>query len=111
MEKMNSKMKSAIKSASECEEVCVKTINHCLEIGGEHAEKSHIALLTDCAEICALAKHSMMRESSVHMSICKACAEVCDACAESCEKLDGKEMEDCAKACRKCAEDCREMSS
>lgn len=100
-------MKSAMESASECHKKCIETINHCLEMGGEHAEKKHVALLMDCAEICMVAEHSMMRGSTAHMPVCKACAEVCERCAESCEKLEGKEMEECAKACRKCAEDCR----
>lgn len=107
MHKMDSKMKSAMESASKCHKKCLETISHCLEMGGEHTEKSHMTTLMDCAEICMVAEHSMMRESPTHMSISVACAVVCDACAESCERIEDKEMEECAKACQKCAEDCR----
>lgn len=111
----NQEMEICIDNCQNCHEVCLETISHCLETGGEHASADHIKLLQDCVQICQTSADFMIRGSEHHALICGACAEICEACAEECEKMatgDGADfMRRCAEACRKCAESCRRMSS
>ena len=106
-------MDACIAACKDCEAVCLETLGHCLEIGGEHASRSHITTLADCAQLCATSAAFMMRESDLHTETCRACAAVCDACAESCESMaeSDETMKRCAEACRACAEECRRMAA
>lgn len=100
-----------IKKCWECRHECQKTLfEHCLVVGGAHAQQDHVKFMVDCIEMCQLAADFMTRESELHQSICAACAEVCEACAESCEQIGNDEMLHCADICRACAQSCREMS-
>ena len=95
----------------ECHEVCLRTVPHCLEKGGQHAEAAHIRLLLDCAEICETSANFMVRHSDLHTETCRACSEICQRCAEDCERLaDDDMMRRCAEICRRCAESCRQMA-
>lgn len=109
----SSEMQTCIENCQNCHAVCLETINHCLEMGGEHASPAHIKLLQDCAQICATSADFMLRTSDYHPQTCGVCADVCEACAKECESMaDGNDfMQRCADACRRCAESCREMSS
>lgn len=82
--------------------------DHCMRLGGKHAEPEHIKLMADCVQICRTAADFMLRGSARHKQTCRICADVCDACADGCERIG--EMEDCVAVCRRCAEMCREMS-
>lgn len=105
-------MEACIVACKDCEEQCLGTFNHCLEMGGEHAARPHITLLADCAQICANSAAFMSRGSDLHAETCGACATICDACAESCESMgDDATMKRCAEACRACAEECRKMAA
>lgn len=97
----------------ECQDVCLATIVHCLDLGGEHAGREHQTLLADCAEICNTAHSFMHRHSPRHGLVCAACAEICRACADDCEKIGrgDKQMTHCAEVCRQCAEMCRQMAA
>lgn len=106
----NEEMQRCIDECKNCHDVCLETIAHCLEMGGEHAEPAHIRLLADCAEICQTSANFMIRGSDVHGFTCAACAEICDRCARECERFDDDFMKQCAEACRRCAESCREMA-
>ena len=108
----SAEMQECIDNCTACHAICVTTINHCLQLGGRHAEASHIRLLQDCAQICALSADFMLRASPFHQRTCGVCAEICERCAEECERLaEGDEqMRACAAACRRCAESCRRMS-
>ncbi|MBC7457508.1 MAG: four-helix bundle copper-binding protein [Bdellovibrionaceae bacterium] len=104
-------MQLCIDNCTKCYQACVRTISHCLEKGGLHADNKHIQLLQDCARICEVSASFMIRESSFHASTCDVCAKICTACAESCETFkDDEAMAACAEACRKCAKSCEEMS-
>lgn len=104
-------MQEAIARAEECKTLCLETLTHCKNKGGEHAEEEHLKLLEDCAKICETAVDFMQRGSDNHSKVCALCAEICNKCADSCEKMsDDEQMQKCAEACRKCAESCREMS-
>ena len=110
-DEMTTAMDDCIDWCSTCRDICLQTVNYCLGMGGEHAEQAHIRLLLDCAEICQTSANFMLRESEMHGSTCRACADVCERCAESCAKFEGDEiMQACAETCRGCAESCREMA-
>jgi hypothetical protein len=105
-------MRQCIENCTECHNVCVETVDHCLRLGGPHAEADHIRLLLDCAQICATSADFMLRGSDLHPRVCGVCAEACDRCAESCEQLgDDTQMRHCAEVCRRCAESCRRMAA
>ena len=110
---LSKEMQECIDNCSNCHRVCLETIRHCLELGGEHAGPDHIRLLQDCAQICQTSADFMLRMSPFHPQTCAACAAICDACAEGCEKMaEGSDvMAWCAEACRRCAESCREMAA
>jgi hypothetical protein len=103
-------MKSCIEACQSCETVCLETISHCLQLGGRHAEHSHIALMSACADICATSARVMAVGSDVHARVCQVCADICDLCAADCDALGGAEMKRCADECRKCADECRRMA-
>ncbi len=112
--KLSGEMQQCIDNCQSCHTVCLETISQCLEMGGRHAEASHIKLLQDCAQICATSADFLVRMSDHHPQVCGVCADICEACAESCDTLSeesGDFMAECAEICRKCAASCREMSS
>src|SRR6476469_6264155 len=78
---MTDDMQMCIQNCLQCSQVCEQMIQHCLGKGGVHSEASHIRLLQDCADICALSAKFMMRKSDLHTRTCSVCAEVCLACA------------------------------
>lgn len=82
---------------------------HCLRLGGKHAEAQHVTLMTDCAQICQVAADFMQRGSSRHALVCGICAEICAACAEDCERVG--DMDACVQACRRCAQECQAMAA
>jgi hypothetical protein len=106
-------MQQCIDDCTTCHQVCLQTIQHCLGTGGKHAEQSHIRVMADCAQICAVGADFMLRDSNLHGRTCGVCAEACQRCADDCERIDGgdQQMKLCADACRRCAESCRKMAS
>ena len=108
----DNELAECIQECTSCHAICLKTIQHCLEKGGRHAEPNHIRLLTDCAQICHTSADFMLRQSPLHAHTCGACAAVCRDCAAECAKMgDDHLMKQCADACRRCAESCEHMSS
>lgn len=104
-------MRDCIQECQGCHAVCLETITHCLQKGGEHAEADHIRLMLDCAEICQTSANYMLRGSDLHTLTCGVCAEVCARCAQDCDRLgDDEMMRRCAEKCRRCAESCRRMA-
>jgi hypothetical protein len=113
MSQHGTEMQECIDNCTQCHNICVETINHCLEMGGKHADATHIRILQDCAQACETSTDFMLRGSDLHPQTCGVCADACERCAESCEELaDGDEqMLRCAAMCRTCAASCREMAS
>lgn len=109
--KVSSKMRECIQECTSCHDICLESVTHCLEMGGEHAKPAHIRLLLDCAEICQTSANFMLRTSDFHAQTCGVCAEVCERCAKDCERFtDDQMMQQCAQVCRSCAQSCREMA-
>lgn len=108
---MTKEMQQCIEYCLSCYSSCVHTAQHCLELGGKHAEPGHIRLMNDCAELCRTSAGFMLRGSPFHGRICAACAEVCRACERDCHTMDEDAMmQRCADACRRCAESCERMA-
>lgn len=104
-------MQECIEECMRCYSLCEQTAQHCLEMGGKHAEPKHIRTLRDCAEICRTSAGFMLRGSSFHTRTCAVCAEVCQACERECRRMgDDQLMQQCADACASCAESCRNMA-
>lgn len=103
-------MHECLDRCSDCHDVCVATVVHCLSEGGEHARPEHIRTLLDCAQACDTSRDFMLRGSPLHHKTCGVCADACEACAESCESFDDETMRHCADVCRRCAESCRPMT-
>lgn len=102
-------VKQCIDDCLQCRTTCLAmAMGHCLEQGGAHAEREHLSLMLNCAEMCGTAGHFMLAESTLHAEVCALCARVCGACAQSCRQLDG--MEDCVSACERCAESCARVA-
>lgn len=108
---MSKEMQVCIKSCLDSSDICKQTIVHCLSMGGEHAEATHIQLLLDCAEICQTSANFMSRQSNRHSDICRICEGVCQSCAENCRTFDDESMERCADACERSAESCKAMAA
>ena len=105
-------MHDCITNCAECHDLCLATIQHCLQMGGEHASADHIRTLMDCAAACEASRDFMLRGSHLHHAYCGACAQACERCAQDCERLGAEDpvMQACAEACRRCAESCRAMA-
>ncbi len=105
-------MQDCITNCLDCHSVCLATIAHCLEKGGDHAAPEHIRLMQDCAQICIASADFMLRRSPMHRMTCRVCADICIACADDCSKLaDDETMVLCAETCRRCAQSCAEMAA
>jgi hypothetical protein len=104
-------MQQCIQNCASCRAACLKTLAYCRKKGGKHAERDHLRILQDCAEICQTSEGYMRRGSEFHPRTCGLCAEVCDACAKSCEQFpNDAQMKACAAACRRCAKSCHAMA-
>jgi len=107
---LSPEMEACIKTCQYCATTCLRTAaNHCLEMGGAHVEPAHYRTMLDCAEICQTSANFMLRNSTLHNTVCRACAAVCEACAKSCETVG--DMPDCVVACYNCAESCLRMAA
>lgn len=109
---LSNDMRECIDTCTDCHNICLETVAHCLQMGGKHAEASHIRTLLDCAEICATSANFMLRGSELHPQVCGVCADACERCAADCERIDPNDdmMRRCAEVCRRCAESCRQMA-
>ena len=104
-------MEDAISNALECHRICTSCLQHCLSVGGKHADQRHVTLMMECAEICRVAARFMIENSDFAHDICGICARICDACGDSCHDLDSMDpmMMACIVACKNCADSCRNM--
>jgi len=108
---MSAEMKQCIQNCTNCHNICVQTIAHCLQMGGKHIEAAHLKSLLDCADTCRISADFMLRGSALHPQVCGVCAEACARCAESCAQFgDDAQMKACAEECLRCAASCREMA-
>ena len=108
---ISKEMQQCITDCLDCYANCESTVQHCLELGGPHAEPRHIGLLLDCAEICRTSADLMLRGSEHSGHVCGVCADICQACEASCRRVgDDETMRKCADSCRRCAESSQRMA-
>jgi hypothetical protein len=109
---LSAEMRQCIDECLHCYASCEATMAHCLQMGGKHAEASHIRIMADCAKLCAQSADFMLRGSDLHAALCRLCADACRRCAEDCERIDASDqmMRECAAQCRSCADACDRMS-
>ena len=111
-DRMGKRAAGASGDLRDAQEACLHCVQHCLRVGGVHAEARHIRTLLDCAELCQTTAAFLMRESDFHPRLCVVTAEICDNAAVSCEKIkDDEEMRATAQVCRRAAESCRALGS
>ena len=112
-QEMSQDMRQCVQECTACHQICLQTIQHCLAMGGRHAEQAHIRVLADCAQICAVSADFMLRGSPLHGQTCGVCADTGTRCAEDCERVGAgdQQMKQCAAVCRRCAEMCRRMEA
>ncbi|MGB5106911.1 MAG: four-helix bundle copper-binding protein [Candidatus Zixiibacteriota bacterium] len=109
--KLSAAVQRCIADCLKCYEVCVRTKVHCLDMGGSHAERHHITLMSACADACSTSAHVMLMESEFQNRFCMLCADICERCAADCERfVDDDKMQSCALTCRQCAETCMDMT-
>lgn len=107
-----SAMAACITNCLDCHRICLETVQHCLKMGGQHADAQHIGLLLTCADICQTSANAMLLGTAAHRHTCAACAEICAECAQACAAMgDDATMKACADACRRCVESCRQMAA
>lgn len=109
---VSAEMAACLENCDDCHSICTALVNHCLQMGGRHAQAYHIVTLIDCAQICHTSVDFMLRGSAQHAMICDVCAQACLRCAENCEQIaDGDVMMlECAQVCRRCADSCHVMA-
>lgn len=110
MAHIDPRMQECIDRCQRCQEVCLATTAHCLQLGGRHADPDHISMMLACAEICDTSARFMLLGSTHHARTCDVCADVCEACAADCDRFEDDMMRQCADVCRRCAESCRQMA-
>ena len=105
-------MTKCIQLCRDCNAMCIRTMAHCLKLGGRHAASDHIRLLVDCAQMCAITADYMLRESPFHDRVCRLCSDLCKLCAKDCEQVAGDDqmVKQCIEMCRKCADSCERMA-
>ena len=106
-------MDRCIQMCRDCHALCIRTMRHCLDLGGRHAGPEHIRLLVDCAQMCEFNIDYMLRGSLLHDRVCGVCAEACKLCGENCNQIaeEDQMLKQCADLCRRCAESCERMAS
>ena len=110
--KMSGAMQECLKACSDCRDICLSSIPHCLELGGKHAAPAHIGSLIDCAVICGTSAGFLARRSPQHSQVCRACAAICRECERSCREMgDDAIMRQCADSCARCAGSCERMAA
>ena len=113
-DEMAMKMDECIQNCLDCHRVCLTTVPHCLNRGGEHTSQTHItSLLLKCAQLCQASACLMLIKSSAYTDVCDTCAKACERCAKECRDLANGDtkMLNCAEVCRRCAKSCAGMAT
>ena len=97
---MPREIQQCIENCSECHQLCLATVYHCMELGGKYAMPAQITLLLDCAESCQTNANFLLRNSELQGLTAALCADSCTRCAQACERLANgdRQLLDCAKS-------------
>jgi hypothetical protein len=108
---ISNEMQRGIDLTLECKTACLATISHCLQMGGKHADYSHIQLLIDSAETCRTVADFLARGSEYHGWMSGVCAEILKYCIDDLERFaDDPSMDHCASVCRETLVVCRQLA-
>jgi hypothetical protein len=80
-----------------CHDVCLQTVDNCIQAGGDHAKPQHIWMLQDCAELCHTTMYFLQHDSPLFGYVTSACAQVTQHCGQECQLMGDT---DCANACQ-----------
>ena len=70
-------VQQCVEDCQRCHNDCLRmAMNHCLNTGGRMLDKSHFALLLNCAEMCQTAANALLSSSPMAATICQKCAEM-----------------------------------
>lgn len=98
---LDAQTQDCIRDCLRCHAVCMDRV---ASTGQKHGGEKGIML--DCAELCMVTAHLLIRGSPLGGYGCTACAAACNHCAGMCEQTGES---DCANACRACANSCEQL--
>ncbi len=94
-----------IESCKDCRDICTESIFHCIRVGGELSQMDVLGVLMDCAEICKMSEHFMLRGSPYFRRMVPSVVQVCESTAKMCDTIrEDAFLSTCASSCRRCAE-------
>jgi hypothetical protein len=94
-----------IESCRDCRDICVETVFHAMQLGGEFSQMDVLGVLMDCAGIAELSERYMLRGSPYFRRIAPSTIEVCESAARMCDTVQGDAFfRTCARSCRRCAD-------
>jgi hypothetical protein len=100
-----------IQHCEDTHDACLELIDHCLEKGSAFAVPDAIRVLEDCSEICRTAADFMVRDSRLHLTVCRACATICEETARGLERLPEDDLiRRGAELVRKCSQSCEALA-
>lgn len=98
---------SLLETLQHCEATCEFTAAM-IGQGGEASQRHmQIAMLRDCADICALTAKCVARQSGFAKAFAQVCAQVCEICGKHCLQHPDELSQKCGKTCLHCAQECR----
>ena len=71
---MSTEMQQCIQNCTNCHNICVQAIDHCLRMGGRLVEAAHLKRLLDCADSCRISADIILRGSALFTQVCGVCA-------------------------------------
>lgn len=97
-------MQLCLQAWKNCHQVCLETLNYCLERPGRYKNVGLLCSLRDCAEMSLICIHLMTDGSEFMGRTGLICEEMCLKCAKACEELgDDPQLLECAELCRQSA--------
>ena len=104
---MTARLEQCVDNCQEVHRLCLSLVTSQIQNGSVNAEPDSLNRLIDCAEICQTTGSFVSRNSELHPTVRRACADICLRCADYCERFqDDERAQICAAACRRCAESC-----
>ena len=99
-------------SARRCQDACLEAaMRWGIRTAGTRGDASHLGLLLDCANACAMAADFLHRGSDYANYPCGICAWLCEHCARSCEHLGGDgDIAAVVERLHECADRCLRLS-
>jgi hypothetical protein len=103
-----SAIQDCIGNCTACERLCLETMAHCRQRGGDFAETPLLAALALCAELCRDTASTVQDAAGeAQLPMLRACAVACERGAKLCDDFPSDNMlRACGNACRLAARAC-----